>query len=224
MTHPPPSDFAKGPAAGSAGVYDTSPTGLGISPSYLAGGASATASASGGGAAAAVAIYDNTLVSSSFQIVVAGISQLYAHLMIVFSGRSDLAAAFDGVNVKFNGDSGSHYYELITSSNGAGSTGAEVNASGAFGFTLLAAVPAASATANCFGITRMTVADYTNTTRFKNVEAVGHMRWGAGAGNHVIRTAGGEWAQTSAITTIEFDANAGSFVAGTRLTIYGMGV
>lgn len=38
-------DFAKG-ASGADNVYDTSPAGLGLSPSYLAGGATATASAS----------------------------------------------------------------------------------------------------------------------------------------------------------------------------------
>lgn len=42
-------DFAKG-ASGPANVYDNSPTGLGINPSYLAGGATASASAAAGSA------------------------------------------------------------------------------------------------------------------------------------------------------------------------------
>lgn len=75
------------------------------------------------------------------------------------------------------------------------------------------------------GIVEATLAGYASTVFNKYIEGTTEVRVGGGGGNIIPWTFQGEYLKTTAINEITFTASDGGalFVAGTRLTIYGLG-
>ncbi len=167
------------------------------------------------------AIYDTTLGSAAANIDVSGIVDDYAHLLLVFSGRSDAAALSAAVGLRFNNDSAANYdqqYYTMRTSPGNVVTAATTSIN-------CAQVTAASDTAGAVGVSEIIVPNYAGTTLRKAIAWRGWAKEttdGTTTGYESM-VGGGEWRSTAAVTRITLTPSAGNFIAGTRLTIYGMG-
>lgn len=164
-------------------------------------------------------IYDTILGVATASIDITGIPQTFAHLEIIVAARSDTAALNTLLQLRFNGDTGANYYDQIGNVSNVTFGGAEDLGQN---IGTVATIPAATATANCFGIIRLSVADYTNVARFKAWEATHSARWGTTTGLHNAGMHGGDWAAIAAITRITLLPAAGNFAAGSRVTLLGV--
>src|SRR3990167_3541492 len=95
-------------------------------------------------------LYSETLAAVG-RFNVSNISQLYTHLLIILMARSDVVAAGDSVWLLFNGDTTAANYRYARHQAGTSELQAVADE------PLIAAVPAASAVANYFGLARIFV-------------------------------------------------------------------
>lgn len=164
---------------------------------------------SGGGAM--TQLYDNIAAGAIASWDVSSGLTGYNHLKIVLQARGDTANPATSINLRFNNDSGANY-----SSNGSG--GEQI------GVTLIriGACPAATGLADSAGIVEAIVPNYASTTFKKNLWSSGGRVDALSGGNVTNETEIGFWNNTAAITRITIAAGTGNFVAGSRLTIYGL--
>lgn len=167
------------------------------------------------------AIYDTTLGAAAASIDVTGIIDDYAHLRLVLYARGDTAALSTTVGLRFNNDSAGNYdqqyYTMRT-------TPANV-VTAAHTSIVCAVIPAASGTSGAVGVSEIVIPNYAGATLRKAISWKGWAKETAdgttsGYGGVV---GGGEWRSTAAVTRVTLTPAAGNFLAGTRLTIYGMG-
>jgi hypothetical protein len=164
-----------------------------------------------------VMLYDSTLGASAASFDVSSLPSGYKHLRIVLSGRSDRAAADDGVLIRFNNDSGANYDRTTTfSSAGASPTSAHATSQTELWF---GDVAGASAAAGAIGMVVCDIPDYGGTTFWKMMKFLA----GTGGTTFFNEMGMGSWKSTSAINRVTiFPTTGPNFVAGTRLTIYGV--
>lgn len=157
-------------------------------------------------AATAVASFDFTSLPGQF-----------AHLMVVAYCRSDHAVAIDDISLRFNNDSGSNYYWQYLQ--GVGTT---ASAGEGIGVTSsrCGLVAGSSAPAGSFASSTILIPHYTSTTE-KSYVAQSSCLAAASTGNMYARSLGGLWTG-SAVTRITLIPPSGNFVAGSRVTIYGL--
>lgn len=168
-------------------------------------------------------IYDSTLnvSAASFDTGANGVPQTFSHLLLVSNLRDDGAVVASWVNMNFNNDSGANYdREQATF---GGNTGSATGNSAQT--TMTVAIHAgANASASVFGATMLMIPNYTSTTSFKSVTSISGVL--ATLGTTSTYQAGafqGIWRSTAAITQIKLlPGNGSNFVAGSRVTIYGM--
>jgi len=141
------------------------------------------------------------------------------HLMMRLVVRGDTAAVNVATYLRFNNDSSAQYFALYLQNNATTPTAGEDTAAIANG--LLGVVSAASAVASYHGDITVNIGDYT-AAKTKNWTSLAHSLWAAGTGSHTIRFVGGVWASAAAINRIQVIPAAGSFIAGSRLTLYGL--
>lgn len=156
---------------------------------------------SGDPAAPATSIDSNTILGGN-------IPSSYKHLRLVFNGRSDSAA----VLLRFNNDSASNYETEEALANGS-SAAAGLNASSA-GIVLPDSPTSGSKPMSC----TVEIPDYNGTTFDKTAVVTG----GKTATTALYMGAVGTWANTAAVTRLAVVAAGTGFVAGTRLTLYGI--
>lgn len=164
-------------------------------------------------------LYDNTAGVAIASWDVSNISQSYNHLMMVVNARSDTGATDTVVAVRLNNDSSASYdYQngLVFASS--------FNASETFGATYLrcGSCPAATANASRFSNNNIIIPNYTGTNGFKIVTTDCSFYYGTGTGTMIRSIHGGFWPGAIAITRVTVFPSAGNFVAGSRLTIYGL--
>lgn len=147
------------------------------------------------------------------------IPQTYRHLLLIVYGRSDTASTDTSLVLRFNNDSGANYYHQKVLSAATTSTTSEATAqtSGPVGV-----ISAASATANLMGMASILIPHYTQANRYKMARAVGGevtalASGGLTLGNHLMA-----WNSTAAINRITALPGAGSFVADSVATLYGL--
>ena len=134
------------------------------------------------------------------------------------TARSNFNATLGGFAYRFNGDSGSNYtYHILD--------GDTVQASVFSGASqtngLVTLITGNTATANAFGVAICDVLDYTNTKKNKVTRTLGGRL--STYQNSNIRLGSSAWLSTSAITSMTlFDHIGGSFVAGSRFSLYGI--
>lgn len=165
-------------------------------------------------------ISDTTLGGSAANIDISSIVGTYAHLFVVVYARGDVAAGSPALWVRFNGDTAANYdYQQLQS------TAATVNASESFGVTAITAglFPGNSAGANLFGVCIGFIPHYAGSSNNKMALATSAFKTGVATGNLVNQLNGGSWRSNAAINRITLLPNSGNFVAGTRVTLYGMG-
>jgi hypothetical protein len=173
--------------------------------------------AAGGGAM--TQLYDNTASGAIASWDVSGISQAYNHLEIIVNARGDTAATNTGLELRFNNDSAANYdYQhvkgiaaLTVAAEFLGLTSAEIGA-----------VSAATATADISGFVKATVSDYASSTFRKQIISQSATQTGVTSGTLSIFNILNAWRSTAAVNRITVFPAAGNFIAGSRLTIYGL--
>lgn len=152
-------------------------------------------------------------------LTVSGIAAGYHNLVLSAYMRGDTAATSVGVLLRFNNDAAGNYdYENLIAQ-AAGTTASEGLAQGGL---RVATIPAASASASKFATLGVDVPAYDETTGHKSVAARAGGATGTTTTLIYIELSGGTWRSTAAITRVDLVPTAGSFVAGSRLDVYGM--
>jgi hypothetical protein len=173
-------------------------------------------SASGGGGDL-TKLEDVVLGVDTASFDVTGISQDYLHLYGFINARGTLAAQTqDTLNARFNNDSGTNY-----SGQAFSATGSSLAASGATStqaFMHIGYIPAANALAGGVGSYSFWIPDYTSTDFFKTIVVYGAPL----LASFFIIGGAGQWEDLSPVTQITFFPGTPDFLAGSRLTIYGM--
>jgi hypothetical protein len=166
------------------------------------------------------AISDTTLVGSAANVDITSISATYAHLLVVVYARGDTAALLANLNLRFNGDATANYdFQYLQGS------AAAVAAVEQFAPTSMATglIPAASAGANLFSSHIVFIPNYAGSTNNKLALSIASNKTGTTTGSMANYLTGGFWRSAAAINRITLLPAAGNFVAGTRVTLYGMG-
>lgn len=164
-------------------------------------------------------LYDNVAGGAIASWDVSGISQAYNHLKLVLTVRGSTAATVVSSGIRFNNDSGNNYNSQRTYSNNAGVAG-----SGNFAQSrlILADCPAASSAANAAGTMEVLVPSYALTTFNKGVVFNSVAVQAVYGTNDYTWSGGGDWLSTAAITRVTVLPASGNWLAGSRLTIYGL--
>ena len=143
----------------------------------------------------------------------------YAHLQLSISGKTATSGSGTrDVYVQLNGDTGGNYY-WNDMTGYSSSTSADAYA----GFThwYLGVMNGRGndyTTTSNYGAINMIILNYTST----NMKTA-PMSWsGAWGSTPMVKSSGGTWADTSAVTSIKLYPSSGSFLRGTAITIYGI--
>jgi hypothetical protein len=193
--------------------------GAGLVDADIAAGAAIANSKLAGPLGAMAQLYDSVLGGSAANFDVSGISQAYNHLVVECTGRSDTASVLLGGSVRLNNDSGANYDFERDAASGGLALAAE-----SFGATSMSALlfPGSTAPAGYSGFNRLFIPDYKSTTFHKVFHAHTIAKWGTAASNMEIDDVGCFWRSTAAINRITIFPSSGNFVAGSRLSIYGV--
>lgn len=165
-------------------------------------------------------IFDSTLGGSAANVDITSIVSSYAHLMLVVYARGDAAAASVLTNLRFNGDTAANYDFQQLQSNVT-----SVNPSESFAATSMQAGYAAANTAgaNLFSVSIGFIPHYAGSSNNKTCLSLSAMKVGTASSNMANILTAGFWRSSSAITRITLLPSSGNWVAGTRVTLYGMG-
>ncbi len=149
------------------------------------------------------------------------IPQTHNDLRLRVSGRGDTSAVVVNLNLTINNDStAAHYryfiyYNRVTS---PGSTSSDGDSK-----IILPEMEAGTETAGYASTYEIVIPLYTQTVFDKHMTVFGYSpRTGAGAGGESF-AGGAQWLSTSAVTRIAVTPASGSFIAGSRFTLYGIG-
>jgi hypothetical protein len=147
--------------------------------------------------------------------------QNFRDLQLNLSARTDDATGFGGIYettafLQFNGDTGSNYGRTwVGASNAVASDGGQLPA---------AAVDAGRAASGAaltgrFSVSEVHIAAYSDPAKFKHSNCVGSS---LDAGTGSLFTVAGVWDSLAPITSLHVWPSGASFIAGTRLTVYGL--
>lgn len=161
-------------------------------------------------------LYSNTYISATTASVTLTVPSGYNNLEVVWRARCSDANAGEQLYLRLNGDSGSNYLWEVTQGNNA--TAAATTSGAATTFIQIGTVCAASATANYFSSGRFTVAGASDTANYKTACGTGAAF--AATNNMWSGVYSGQWNSTAAVTSITLQGATGSFVAGSRFSLY----
>jgi len=160
-----------------------------------------------------------TLNSTTASITFSSIPQTYTHLQIRGISRCNRAVSFgNSMQVQFNGDTGSNYFQYHYLYGDGSATGA-----GAGNLTTQAYVGSSlgsSALANTFSTTIIDILDYKNTNKYKVIRSLDGYDIN-GSGGIYLNSA--NWNSTSAITSIViYPTVSFSFLQYSSYALYGI--
>jgi hypothetical protein len=139
----------------------------------------------------------------------------YSDLDVIVTGQSKAAAAYDTVNLQFNGDAGADYDEEQTIFNNATSTSTGVVAQTS---AFLGWLTGASGVSNGGGQVKAKVSGYGQTTFNKSYAFQSGVRTGAAASNMFAIAGWGDWNSAAAISSVIVNVP-GGLKAGSRVTV-----
>ena len=151
------------------------------------------------------------------EVIFSNIPQIFSSLMVTGIARSTKAATNDNLEFQFNNDSTATNYwlQILQGVN------ASVSASAGNGITLVGQFPAASSTANCAGNFTCIIPEYSNTTFFKSFNSI-NSYVASSASNAGFFNFGGQWSNTSSISSIRIKFTTGNILSGSRFRLYGI--
>ena len=161
-----------------------------------------------------------TILGTTTADVVFDVSSLgstYKHLQLRYAGRGSGAYFEAGIRTRFNADTGNNYAAHFLLGNGSTvSSGLYLSTSISAGLTGL--ISGADSTANVFYSGYVDLLDFASTSKNKTTRA---LSGGTGGANR-IDLHSTVWMNTSAVTSWTIFPSTGSFVAGSRFSLYGI--
>ena len=142
------------------------------------------------------------------------IPQTFTHLELRIFARSTETGSVVNMYGRFNADGSAIYGGHTLAGDGSGASSGSYLAYDAWE---VGAFPAASSTANVFGVSVIQILDYTNTNKFKTVRNLIGADFN-GSGNVSLRSA--LWRSTAAISSINFTYP--PLASGSRFDLYGI--
>lgn len=106
-------------------------------------------------------ISSNVLTSSAASVTFSAIPSTYTDLVLRVSVRSDRAAAFDNIDIRFNGDSAANYSRTIISGDGATVSSSRTTSASSWNSAI---VDGNTATSNTFSNGELYIPNYTSTS------------------------------------------------------------
>lgn len=162
------------------------------------------------------------LISTATPNAVSGFSftsipATYTHLQIRATVRSNYSSPNMGLAVTFNGDTATNYSSHLLSSTGSTPfAGATATTSSFSGLNH----PSGMSTANTFSSFIFDILDYANTNKYKTSKI--YTGYHAGGSTYGLTWNSVSWRSTAAINQITFNVVVGSYVTGTRFSLYGI--
>jgi hypothetical protein len=159
-------------------------------------------------------IETKTLGTAAASIEFTSIPQTFTDLVLKVSTRSAVALG-----------SGGHYYTVIFNNNTSNRSARDLEGQGGNGFVgsgvfvLYGASSHSGTTANTFSNGEFYIPNYSGST---NKSASGDTVYENNASDGRQYIVAGLWSDTSAITTITLTQNAGNFVSGSTVSLYGI--
>jgi hypothetical protein len=174
--------------------------------------------AGAGGSGGALTLIETQSPSGTGTVTFSSLGE-YQNLRIVINARCTTAASSEAVAVRFNGDTGNNYdwQEAYTGQAIASGQQAMATSHGKF-----ATVPCASAAANLYGPSVAEIPNYRGAA-WKTGHSSGTSQTQTSAGNMYTLVGGFTWRSTAAITSVTVRLGSGNFVAGSTVSIYGVG-
>lgn len=163
-------------------------------------------------------LYDSTLGGTAANFDATGLAGTYKNLKILLSARGNKNAFYTRCSLIFNNDSTAAHYAWQQgefSQNGAPAASADTSDPS----ILMGYVSALNAPAGAAGNLEITVYDYASTTFNKTLTYLNFFRSQTTVTE--LSTGGGEWFSTAAITRVTVAPDSDSFIAGSRMTVYG---
>lgn len=174
--------------------------------------------AAGGGASGAMELISTVYGSGTAStITFSSIPNTYKHLQIRFTGRMAYSNTGLGLQMQFNGDTGSNYYWHALE----GGYGSVYAAESGAGSTVLRPgwILGATADANAFTPAIVDILDYASSSKNKTIRSFTGIATTAPAPRVTLQS--GVWFNTTAVSSISF-STAGNFVTGSRFSLYGI--
>ena len=162
-------------------------------------------------------ISDTTLGSDTATFDLQSIPSTYTHLRIMLLARATPAAAAQNPQLIFNNDSGSNYDYQNTVYNTTASIAEGVGVA----FIRIGSIPAANAPSNVFSTSIIEFPFYRSAFH-KTLQFQQQLKLASSTTNQFTDVGGGLWRNTAAITRITLALNAGSYLTGSRLILYGI--
>ena len=166
-----------------------------------------------------VPLYDNLLAADAASFDVIGIPQGFKHLRIFTVLRGTKVADNVTPLLRFNNDTGNNYKHSQQWSDASAGTGALAGTS--VGYITLGLCSAANGAAGAAAVATLDIPSYSATTFWKGAHYVGVTGEGS-IGQDYRFAGGGIWHSTSAINRITLSPDANNWLAGSRMTIYGL--
>lgn len=154
---------------------------------------------------------------SSTTITFDNIAGTYQYLQLRILARDAQAIIGRSITIRANNDTGSNYARHQLTGDGA-----TVSAIGQGSLTSIGtySIPAASATANIYGVYIIDLHDYTSTTKTKTFRIFGGYDVNGTGGT--IRLQSGLWNSTSAVTRLDIISNGTGFTTDSTIALYGI--
>jgi hypothetical protein len=143
----------------------------------------------------------------------------HTHLEIRYSIRGTEVATSSALGLQFNADTGANYDTQLNRGQNTTLTGAQVIAGTSI---VIGQVSADSAPSGLAGGGVITINDYRGTTFHKTCMAIDTFKQADASGGIFMDVRGGAWRSTSAITSITLGLGAGNYVAGSKISLYGI--
>lgn len=144
----------------------------------------------------------------------------FRHLFFEWYARGDTAATSANILVRLNNDSAANYDYQRISGSAANATAAEALAATSI---TLGAFPAATATANYFGVGQGKVMHYNGAVGNKLVLGQDAYFTANTTGTGITESYAGKWrTAAAAITRLDLLPSAGNFIAGSLFTLWGL--
>lgn len=158
-----------------------------------------------------------TATPTTGSVVFSSIPQTFKHLQIRIVGRQSSGTSPMQALMYMNGDTynGNYQWGYIENSNGTYYMTSANNSGIRWGF-----ITGSGDTASYFGGSIIDIYDYTNTTTQKSVMI--KSGYNISSTNQWFDLSMGMFKSNSAITELRFDTQAGNFVTGSRVSLYGI--
>ena len=179
-----------------------------------------SAAGAGGVGATYELIQTQILTTTESSIVFSNLgnfSTTYKHLQLRFSGRTNGSYTETALRSRFNADAGNNYVKHFLL--GDGSTVSSALFEGTSSSNALTGLVSGSlATTNSFFAGYVDLLDFASTTKNKTTRALS----GGTGGVNRIDLHSGLWMNTNAVTSWTLFIGSGSFIAGSRFSLYGI--